>query len=134
MFTPLNQYHVVMEVDPRFQYGPEALKDIYLHSADRPAGAAEHAGHTASITAAPIVVNHQGLFPSVTISFNLKPGVALGDAVTAIQQIEKDTGKPASLVDVVPGQCAGLPVVAVRHAAADRGGADRDLHHPRRAL
>jgi HAE1 family hydrophobic/amphiphilic exporter-1 len=46
---------------------------------------------------APILINHQGLFPSVTISFNLRPGVALGDAVTAVQKIEKDTGKPASL-------------------------------------
>ena len=47
MFTSLNQYHVVLEVDPRFQYGPEALKDIYVNSSQRPAGAAQHAGATA---------------------------------------------------------------------------------------
>ncbi|WP_245333634.1 efflux RND transporter permease subunit, partial [Bradyrhizobium guangdongense] len=96
MFTSLNQYHVVMEVDPRFQYGPEALKDIYLNSASGqqvPLSTLVHA----VIKPAPILINHQSLFPSVTISFNLRPGAALGDAVTAIQKIEKDTGKPASL-------------------------------------
>ncbi|WP_342731563.1 efflux RND transporter permease subunit [Bradyrhizobium sp. B117] len=96
MFTSLNQYHVVMEVDPRFQYGPEALKDIYLNSATGQQVPLSTLVHSV-IKPAPILINHQGLFPSVTISFNLKPGVALGDAVTAIQKIEKDTGKPASL-------------------------------------
>ena len=55
------------------------------------------------IKPAPIVINHQGMFPSVTISFNLEPGVALGDAVAAIQQIEKQTGKPASLATSFQG-------------------------------
>ncbi|QOG20736.1 MULTISPECIES: efflux RND transporter permease subunit [Bradyrhizobium] len=96
MFTSLNQYHVVMEVDPRFQYGPEALKDIYLNSASGQQVPLSTLVHSV-IKPAPILINHQSLFPSVTISFNLKPGVALGDAVTAIQKIEKDTGKPASL-------------------------------------
>ena len=96
MFTSLNQYHVVMEVDPRFQYGPEALKDIYLNSATGQQVPLSTLVHSA-IKPAPILINHQSLFPSVTISFNLRPGVALGDAVTAIQKIEKDTGKPASL-------------------------------------
>jgi HAE1 family hydrophobic/amphiphilic exporter-1 len=96
MFTSLNQYHVVMEVDPRFQYGPEALKDIYLNSATGQQVPLSTLVHSV-IKPAPILINHQSLFPSVTISFNLKPGVALGDAVTAIQNIEKNTGKPASL-------------------------------------
>ncbi|WP_025036859.1 efflux RND transporter permease subunit [Bradyrhizobium sp. DOA9] len=96
MFTSLNQYHVVMEVDPRFQYGPEALRDIYLNSATGQQVPLSTLVHSV-IKPAPILINHQSLFPSVTISFNLKPGVALGDAVTAIQKIEKETGKPASL-------------------------------------
>ncbi|MGY4506210.1 hydrophobe/amphiphile efflux-1 (HAE1) family protein [Bradyrhizobium sp. GM24.11] len=96
MFTSLNQYHVVMEVDPRFQYGPEALKDIYLSSATGQQVPLITLVHSV-IKPAPILINHQSLFPSVTISFNLRPGVALGDAVTAIQKIEKDTSKPASL-------------------------------------
>lgn len=96
MFTSLNQYHVVMEVDPAFQYGPDALKDIYLNSATGQQVPLSTLVHSV-IMPAPILINHQGLFPSVMISFNLRPGVALGDAVTAIQKIEKDTGKPASL-------------------------------------
>jgi hydrophobe/amphiphile efflux-1 (HAE1) family protein len=96
MFTSLNQYHVILEVDPRFQYGPEALKDIYVNSASGKQVPLSDLVH-AEIKPAPILINHQGMFPSVTISFNLKPGVALGDAVAAIQKIEKDTGKPASL-------------------------------------
>ena len=55
------------------------------------------------IKPAPILINHQSMFPSVTISFNLKPGVALGDAVAAIQKIEKDAGKPASLATSFQG-------------------------------
>src|SRR4051794_7409252 len=102
IFTPLNQYHVVLEVDPRFQTGPEALSNIYL-----PSSAGQQVPLStltkSEVTAAPIVVNHQGLFPSTTISFNLKPGVALGDAVNAIRQIEQQSGKPASLVTTFQG-------------------------------
>jgi HAE1 family hydrophobic/amphiphilic exporter-1 len=102
IYTALNQYHVVLEVDPRFQRGPEALNDIYLNSS----AAQEVPLSTlvdSNITAAPIVINHQGLFPATTISFNLKPGVALGDAVDAIRQIEQQSGKPQSLVTTFQG-------------------------------
>ena len=102
MFTQLNQYHVVLEVSPEFQYGPEALKDIYLNSS-----AGQQVPLSALVTsvtkAAPIVINHQGMFPAVTISFNLKPGAALGNAVAAIQQFERDAGKPASLATSFQG-------------------------------
>ena len=74
------------------------------------------------------------MFPSVTISFNLKPGVALGDAVAAIQQIEKQTGKPASLATSFQGNAQAFQSSLVGNAAADRRGAGRDLHHSRRAL
>ena len=102
IFSPLNQYHVVLEVDPRFQYSPQALKDIYLNSS----GGQQVPLSTlvnSTIKPAPIVINHQGMFPSVTISFNLQPGTALGDAVAAIQQIEKQTGKPLSLATSFQG-------------------------------
>ena len=102
MFTSLNQYHVILEVDPRFQYGPEALKDIYVNSSGGKQVPLSDLVHTA-IQPAPILINHQSMFPSVTISFNLKPGVALGDAVAAIQKMEKDTGKPASLATSFQG-------------------------------
>ncbi len=102
MFTSLNQYHVVMEVNPRFQYGPDALKDIYVNSASGQQVPLSTLVHSV-IKPAPILINHQSMFPSVTISFNLKPGVALGDAVAAIQKIEKDTGKPESLATSFQG-------------------------------
>jgi HAE1 family hydrophobic/amphiphilic exporter-1 len=102
MFTALNQYHVVLEVDPRFQTSPTALQQIYLNSSGGqqvPLSALTNS----TVTAAPIVVNHQGMFPSTTISFNLKPGAALGDAVAAIQQFERQSGKPASLATAFQG-------------------------------
>jgi HAE1 family hydrophobic/amphiphilic exporter-1 len=102
MFTMLNQYHVVLEVDPKFQFGPEALNDIYVNSST---------GQQVPLTTlvksvvkvAPLVVNHQSQFQSVTISFNLAPGAAIGQAVAAIQQVEKEIGKPASLATSFQG-------------------------------
>ena len=102
IFTALNQYHVVLEVDPRFQSNPEALKNIYVSSSsgqEVPLATLTNS----TVTAAPIVINHQGMFPSTTISFNLKPGVALGDAVAAIRSFEHQSGKPASLVTTFQG-------------------------------
>ncbi len=98
MFTQLNQYHVVLEVEPRFWQSPEGLKDIYLHP---PAGGVVPVPLSAithyAPTTAPISVNHQGQFPSVTLSFNLAPGVALSDAVQVIQQVEQSVGMPATI-------------------------------------
>ena len=96
MFTELNQYHVVLEVLPRFRTSPTALQEIYLNSSSGQQVPLSTLTNS-TITAAPIVINHQGMFPSTTISFNLKPGVALGEAVAAIQQFEQHSGKPASL-------------------------------------
>jgi hydrophobe/amphiphile efflux-1 (HAE1) family protein len=96
MYTTLNQYHVVMEVDPKFQYGPEALNGIYVKSSSGQQVPLSTLVESA-VKVAPLVVNHQGQFPSVTISFNLLPGTAIGQAVTSIQKIEKDLGKPLSL-------------------------------------
>src|SRR2546428_9079932 len=96
MFTPLNQYHVVMEVEPRFWQRPETLQDIYVRS---PAGAQVplSAFSRYEATATALAVNHQGQFPSVTLSFNLAPGVALGDAVTAIEGATRQLRLPASI-------------------------------------
>src|SRR5437899_10435651 len=96
MFTALNQYHVVMEVDPKFQYSPEALNGIYVKSSSGQQVPLSTLVDTV-VKVAPLVVNHQGQFPSVTISFNLLPGTAIGQATSAIQKIEKDLGKPLSL-------------------------------------
>ena len=80
MYKSLNQYHVVMEAAPQYWQNPETLRDIYVRAPSGqqvPLNAIAHYGPAV----APLSVNHQGLFPSVTISFNLLPGVALGDAV-----------------------------------------------------
>src|SRR5438270_5566933 len=96
MYTTLQQYHVILEVDPKFQYGPEALNGIYVRSSSGQQVPLSTLVDSV-LKVAPLVVNHQGQFPSVTISFNLLPGTAIGQAVGAIQQVEKDLAKPLSL-------------------------------------
>src|SRR3954447_18380026 len=96
MFTALNQYHVVMEVDPKFQYSPEALNGIYVKSSSGQQVPLSTLVDSV-VKVAPLVINHQGQFPSVTISFNLLPGTAIGQAVGSIQRSEKALGKPLSL-------------------------------------
>jgi len=96
IFSQLNQYHVVLEVAPAFQQNPDALKSIYVKSstgAQVPLSAITR--FTPGMTA--LAVNHQGFFPAVTLSFNLAPGVALGDAVTKIQAAERQMNMPASI-------------------------------------
>jgi multidrug efflux pump len=96
MYTPLNQYYVVMEVAPEYWQNPEGLKDIYVHpetGGEVPLNAITHYDPT---TAA-LAVNHQGQFPSVTVSFNLAPGVALSEASAAITQMEERLGMPDTI-------------------------------------
>jgi len=92
----MNQYHVVLEVPPKFQYGPEALEQLYVSSSTGQQVPLRTL-ITSAIKVSPLVVNHQGQFPSVTISYNLLPGTSLGEAVASIQQVEKGLGKPLSL-------------------------------------
>jgi len=96
IFTQLNQYHVVLEVKPGFQQSPESLQDIYVRSASGAQVPLSTFTHFEATTTA-LAVNHQGQFPSVTLSFNLAPGVALGDAVLAITNAEHEIGLPASI-------------------------------------
>ncbi|TYO68058.1 MMPL family transporter [Bradyrhizobium hipponense] len=96
MYTTLQQYHVVLEVNPKFQYGPEALNGIYIKSSSGQQVPLSTLVDSV-VKVAPLVVNHQGQFPSVTISFNLAPGAAIGEAVSGIQTIEKELHPPLSL-------------------------------------
>jgi len=102
MYTALNQYHVVMEVAPEYWQNPQILRTLY---AQTPAGQnvtfAAFTRFTPSAT--PLVVNHQGQFPSVTLSFNLPLGVALGDAVDAIHHAMLELRVPA----VIQGSFSG---------------------------
>jgi hydrophobe/amphiphile efflux-1 (HAE1) family protein len=102
IYTRLNQYFVILEVEPGFQLGPNALSRIYATSSS---GAevplSEFA--TLSSTVAPIAVNHQGQFPSVTLSFNLPPNVSIGAAVTAIRKAAAELHLPRSIATSFQG-------------------------------
>jgi multidrug efflux pump len=128
MFTQVNQYHVILEVDPRFQQNPANLNDVYITPST--SGITSSVGSTSSATtttsaatptasmgftplsafahwstqAGPQTISHQGQFPVVTLSFNLAPGVALSDAVTAIDQAKKDLGMPPGIEAAYQGE------------------------------
>jgi multidrug efflux pump len=96
MYTLVNQYYVVMEVAPSFWQGPDALKNIYVHSPNGPMVPLA-AVSTNETRTAPLAINHQSQFPSVTLSFNLAPGMALGDAANSITALEQKMGMPSTL-------------------------------------
>ncbi|HET8922425.1 MAG TPA: efflux RND transporter permease subunit [Candidatus Acidoferrum sp.] len=132
IFTQLNQYRVVLEVDPQFQQNPDALKNIYVKSSST--GQQASSGSTvnisaagqANITSAPspqvplsaftrfepgataLAINHQGQFPVVTVSFNLAPGAALGDAVNAINIAKAELNMPPSVQATFQGTAAAF--------------------------
>ena len=96
IYKGLNQYHVVLEVLPQYTQGPDGLHHIYVPSNKGtliPLSSLAH--YEPSNTS--LSVNHQGLYPSITISFNLAPGAALGDAVTRIQQAQQQIGMPPTV-------------------------------------
>jgi len=96
VFTQLNQYHIILEVDPRFQLSPQQLKDVYLTSASGGAVPLSAVTKTTQVTA-PILISHMGQFPATTVSFNLSPGASLGAAVKAIQGVEKEMPQPPAM-------------------------------------
>ncbi|HEY3457249.1 MAG TPA: efflux RND transporter permease subunit, partial [Bryobacteraceae bacterium] len=96
LFTQLNQYHVILEVQPQFQTHPKNLRDIYLKSANG-TPVPLSAFTSSSDSSMPILISHLGQFPAATVSFNLAPGAALGEAVTAIRKVEKEMPVPAAM-------------------------------------
>ena len=107
MFTQRNQYRVILEVKPELQSSPDSLSDLYIRSS---------AGGEAPLSAftrlepgnTPLAVNRQGQFPVSTISFNLAPGVSLGDAVDAVNRIKDDLNMPASVQGAFQGTAAAF--------------------------
>jgi hydrophobe/amphiphile efflux-1 (HAE1) family protein len=95
-FTAQNYYRVVLEATPEYQRGPDQLSRLYVRSTT---GAVVPLRAVASFSTGliPLGITHQGQFPSVTLSFNLAPGKALGDAVRAVQEVQARIGLPASL-------------------------------------
>jgi hydrophobe/amphiphile efflux-1 (HAE1) family protein len=109
IYTPEYQYHVVLEVLPKYQFGPDALNDIYVTSSAGQQVPLRTLVRTAT-KVAPIQVNHQGQFPSVTISFNLVPGTSIGQAVNAIDALDRELGKPLSVATGFQGNAHAFTV------------------------
>ena len=124
MYTALNQYHVVMEAASPYLQSPETLRDIYVASSAGPLVPLSALTHYAPSTA-PLSVNHQGPFSAVTLSFNLAPGVSLGEAVTAINQAQTQIHLPATVrgsflgtAQVFQSSLASEPLLIVTAIAA----------------
>jgi multidrug efflux pump len=96
IYKGLNQYHVVLEVAPEFQPGPDALKSVYVPSKSGKLVPLSAFAHYEPSNAA-LSVNHQGIFPAITLSFNLVPGASLGPAVEHIQAAQRELGVPATV-------------------------------------
>src|SRR5271167_1811820 len=107
IYRTLNQYHVVMEVDPKYQLTPDSLKSVYVitsRGAQVPLSAFAHIGPSNTS----LTVNHQGQFPAVTLSFNLAPGGDLGTATRAISDTEAQMRMPASIHGSFQGTAAAF--------------------------
>jgi len=107
IYTQLNQYHVVLEADPQFQQDPESLNTLYVKSSTGtqvPLSAFSHIDQTN----ASLSINHQGQFPVVTLSFNLAPGISLGEATKAIDAAEQEIQMPASIHTSFQGTAAAF--------------------------
>ncbi len=105
IFTQLNQYRVILEVQPTFQLTPEALEKIYVKStANQPVPLGAIA--TLKTVTAPLAINHQGQFPAVTLSFNLSPRSSLGHAVDAIQRAQREIDLPETIETTFSGSAA----------------------------
>jgi multidrug efflux pump len=107
IYEPLNQYHVVMEVAPQYQQSPETLNSVYVHSSNGkmvPLSAFAHFGPSNTSLA----VNHQGQWPAVTISFNLAPGISLGQATEAIENVQRSMRFPETIHASFQGTAAAF--------------------------
>src|SRR5271169_1990791 len=107
IYRTLNQYHVVLEVDPKYQLTPDALQSVYIitsQGAQVPLSAFAHFGPASTS----LTVNHQGQFPAVTISFNLAPGGDLGTATRAISNAELEMRIPATIHGSFQGTAAAF--------------------------
>jgi multidrug efflux pump len=95
IYTQLNQYYVVLEVAPQYWQSPAGLKDIYLNTGHGPIPL--NTMTTATSTTTPLEVNHTGLFPSVTVSFNLAPGVSMSQATKEVEEMQSRLGTPSTI-------------------------------------
>ena len=133
IYLPTQQAYLILEVERKFQAGPQALSSLYVTNATGgqvPLSAVAH--ETRKVE--PLTVNHQGVFPAVTLSFNLAKGASLSQAVDAITEAKASLGARADPGRAVRGHGAGVPGVARHHAAPGHGGDRGDLHPHGHAL
>jgi multidrug efflux pump subunit AcrB len=105
IFTQLTQYRVILEADPDFQLTPGDLKKIYVKSSTGQTVPLSTFA-TLEMKTAPLTITHQGQFPAITLSFNLRPGASLGSAVQDIQNAEKEIGLPETVATSFSGSAA----------------------------
>jgi multidrug efflux pump len=105
IYTQLTQERVILEAEPRFQLTPSSLKLIYVKSSTGQMVPLSAFAHLSTITA-PLAIMHDGQFPATTLSFNLKPGYSLGEAVDAIQKAQNEIGLPETVVTSFSGSAA----------------------------
>ena len=107
MFTQQNQYHVVLEVSPQFQRNPSSLANIYVKSSNGTQVPLSTFTHF-DLRQTTLAINHQGQFPAATISFNLSPGKSIGDAVSVVNNVNKQLQLPASVNAEFQGSAAAF--------------------------
>ncbi len=105
IFTQLNQYRVILEAEPHYQLNPASLEKVYVKSATGQLVPLS-AFATVRTELAPLTITHQGQVPAVTLSFNLRPGASLGQAVDGIQAAQKEIGLPETVVTSFSGSAA----------------------------
>ena len=133
IYRTLNQYWVVLEVDPKYQMTPDALNSVYVITsagAQVPLSAFAHFGPSTTSLA----VAHQGQFPAVTISFNLNPGESLGEATRVIEQAQLQMRFPGSIHGTLPGHGCSLPGLLIVATTPDSGCAGGGLHRAGHAV
>jgi multidrug efflux pump len=107
LFTQLNQYHLILEVDPKFRSNPHQLGDLYIHSGTGPSIPLDTILQVKQ-KSAPTLISHMGQFPATTVSFNLSEGAALGAAVEAIKKVEHDLPAPPAMQGTFQGTAAAF--------------------------
>ena len=133
IFTQLDEHHVILEVEPRYQEDAAALDRLYVHAASGQMVPLSALTRNES-SVAPLTINHQDQFPSVTLSFNLAPGRSLGDAVAAIQGMENSLARPPTLTSHFEGSAKVFESLAGHPALSDRRGDPGGLYRARDAL
>ena len=117
MYTGINQYHVVMELKPEYQQSPAALNSLYVPSTTGTPVPLSAFTHYKTVLNS-LSVNHQGPFPSITLSFALAPGIALSQAVDAVEQAEQEIGMPANVQRAICRHRAGVSSLLEEPAGA----------------